>query len=111
MDLFNGFTSTQFIGLAVFAGLALAEETLFRGYIQLRLTSWLGEHWGWLATGGLYVLWQLPGRIFILGWTELWPLLLFSAIQGLLCGYIMQKSGHILAPAMYRWISNWLMLF
>lgn len=40
--------------LATYAVVALAEETLFRGFLQGRLAAWLGRWWGWLATALLF---------------------------------------------------------
>ena len=38
-------------------------------------------------------------------------LLLVTLIQGLLLGWIMQKSGHVLAPILYRAVSLWMLVF
>ncbi|HZU85859.1 MAG TPA: CPBP family glutamic-type intramembrane protease, partial [Anaerolineaceae bacterium] len=46
--------------LLVSAAICAIEEFIFRGFIQLRLRSWLGEGRGWIATAGLFVLWQIP---------------------------------------------------
>lgn len=110
LTLLKGISPEQGSLLLVLLILALAEETLFRGYIQLRLSSFLGSTWGWLATAGLYFLWQLPGRLWILSFAEIWPTLLISIIQSLLLGWMMRKSGHVLAPALYRAIAGWLIL-
>jgi hypothetical protein len=31
-----------------------------------------------------------------------------SGVQSLVAGFIMQRSGHVLSPAMYRAVSDWL---
>ena len=108
--LLHGVTPEQGSLLLVWMLLALAEETIFRGYIQLRLTSYWGGTWGWLATVALYMLWQLPGRLWILSFAEMCPTLLISLVQALLLGWIMKKSGHVLAPALYRALAGWLLL-
>lgn len=108
--LLHGVTPEQGNLLLVWVLLVLAEETIFRGYIQLRLTSYWGSTWGWLATVALYMLWQLPGRLWTLTFAEMWPTLLISLIQALLLGWIMKKSGHVLAPALYRALAGWLLL-
>lgn len=108
--LLNGITPEQGSLLLVWTLLALAEETIFRGYIQLRLSSFLGANWGWLATAALYMLWQLPGRIRVMSFAEMWPTLLITLVQSLLLGWIMRKSGHVLAPALYRIAAGWLLL-
>jgi len=111
MTLLAGISKEQMAALGVYLVLAVAEETIFRGYIQGRLQSKLGQRWGWLATAGLYTLWQLPGRIWVLPFASLGVLLLVTLIQGLLLGWIMQKSGHVLAPILYRAVSLWMLVF
>lgn len=84
----------------------LAEETIFRGYIQLRLTTWWGKIPAWLATAGLFLLWQLP-RLAANPEALLFNLV-SSAVQALLCGWMMRQTGSVIAPAMYRAVSDWL---
>lgn len=111
MTILAGVDNAKLGLLAVLLIYSLAEETIFRGYIQLRLMSRLGERWGWLATAAIFVLWQFPGRLFVMPFTELWPLLAITLVQGLLFGYIMRKCGHVLAPALYRAFSMWMLFF
>jgi len=111
MTIIGGVSRTQASALGVYLVLALAEETIFRGYIQSRLQSQWGQTWGLLATALLYTFWQLPGRLWVLPFASLWPFVVLGFIQGLLLGYIMQKSGHVLAPALYHAISMWMMVF
>jgi membrane protease YdiL (CAAX protease family) len=108
--LIKGIPQEQANLLIVWLVVALAEETIFRGYIHLRLTSYWGETWGWLATAVLFVLWQLPGRLGILPMAQLWPILLIALVQGLLLGWIMRKSGSVLAPTLFRIAAGWLLL-
>ncbi len=110
LALIDGVTTEQTQLLLVWALLALAEETIFRGYIQLRLNSFLGSTWGYLATALLYFLWQLPGRIWTLTFAEMWPTLLISLFQALLLGWIMRKSGSVVAPVLYRIAAGWFLL-
>lgn len=117
MSIFlKGKLSVILYGLPPQAGIALlaavlvgfAEEFVFRGFIQLRLVGWLGEIGGWLVSAGLFVLWRLAvyaiagGSLASLGLTLVY-LLAFSLIQG----YVMRKSGHIAAPAIYHAIHLW----
>ena len=107
--LLHGITSEQGGLLLVCLLLALAEETIFRGYIQLRLSSFLGSTWGWLATAVLYLLWQLPGRLWILPFSEMWPTLVIALGQALLFGWIMRKSGHVVSSILFRAVAAWLL--
>jgi len=87
-------------------GIALAEETIFRGFIQMRLNAWMGERYGWLATAGLFIVWSVP---FALTSPETMAVrLAFVAAQSLLLGYLAQRTGHILPVFVYRAISEWL---
>jgi membrane protease YdiL (CAAX protease family) len=111
MDVLGGISTPQSIYLLFAIGIALAEETIFRGYIQLRLTWWMGQTRGWLATSLLYALFRLP-LLFVSG--NLLATLFYLLIalgQGLVAGYIMRKTGHVLAPALYRAASIWMNVF
>lgn len=103
--LFKGITPTQGYALLAWLGIALAEETIFRGYLQLRLSSWLGGVAGWLVTALLFVVWQLP---FLTATGEGLPIrLALAALQAVLLGWVMRKTGHVLAPALWRAVSQW----
>lgn len=106
--LLKGVSSDQGLALLLFVLLGLAEETVFRGYIHLRLSSWLGKIFGWLATAGLYVVWQVPRLLGTLPPNQFWLQLGLALLQGLLLGWMMQKCRHVLAPALYRAISGWI---
>jgi len=108
--LLGGITAEQGSLLLVWLLLAVAEETIFRGYIQSRLAALFGTTWGWLATAGLFVLWQLPGRLWVSPLADFWTVLVIAAIQGLLLGWIMRKGGHVLAPILFRAAAGWFLL-
>ncbi len=105
--LFDGITPDESGALLILAALGLAEETVFRGYIQPRLISRLGEIPGWLLTSVVFALWQIPR---LLG--EPTQTLLIGVglglVQGLVAGWVMLKARHVLAPALYRAISGWI---
>ena len=108
--LLQGISIQQGSLLLVILAWVIAEETIFRGYIQLRLMSFLGTTWGWLATSLLYVLWQLPGSAVLTQFNIEWPSLVIALVQGLLLGWIMRKTYHVAAPALLRAAATWLML-
>lgn len=108
--LLQGISIEQGSLLLVILAWVIAEETIFRGYIQLRLMSFLGTTWGWLATSLLYVLWQLPGSAVFTQFNIEWPSLVIALVQGLLLGWIMRKTYHVAAPALLRAAATWLML-
>jgi membrane protease YdiL (CAAX protease family) len=110
IPLLQGVSTEQGSLLLVVLIWCLVEETIFRGYIQLRLMSFLGTTWGWLATSLLYVLWQLPGNPVFTSFATEWPSLVIALVQGLLLGWIMRKTYHVAAPAFLRVAATWLML-
>jgi membrane protease YdiL (CAAX protease family) len=103
--IINGISAQAGLALLACLGIGLAEETIFRGYIQSRMCFWLGERWGWLATAGLFLVWQTPR---LAADPANLPLnLLVVAVQSLLLGWLAQTSGNVLAPTLYRAISEW----
>ena len=60
LDVVGGLKSDQINYLFFALGIALAEETIFRGYIQLRLASWLGETRGWVAASLFSAVFRFP---------------------------------------------------
>jgi membrane protease YdiL (CAAX protease family) len=104
--LINGITPTEFSLMLVWLVIALAEETIFRGFIQLRLNYWMGSPYGWLATALLYVLWSLP--FYINSPQLLVYKLLMTVCQSLVLGWMSQKTGHVLPIFVYRFLSEWL---
>jgi len=111
MDVLSGPSTDQITYLLFALGIALAEETLFRGFIQPRLSWWLGDIRGWLLTSVMFAVWRFPA---LLGGDNLPSMLLglvFLLIQGLLAGWIMRRANHALAPALYRAISMWMDIF
>jgi len=110
VQLFNGISMDQGYALLFWAGIGLAEETIFRGYVQLRLEAWLGKRWGWLATSGLSTLWLL---LFISDQplAVLLPRLGLMFLQALVLGWMAQRSRGLPGNIIYRAISGWLMIF
>ena len=109
MPLLKGVSPQQAGLLPVWLVYTFSEETIFRGYIQLRLNSYLGVKWGWLATAGLFLLWQLPGKLWLFPVDQLWQPVLIAAVQGLLCGWMMKKTGHVVSSAIFRAFSGWIL--
>lgn len=106
-DGISGADSFLLLGWLV---LALSEETVFRGYIHPRLSAWLGPRWGWLAGAVLWALWQLPGRLGVTPPDQLWLPLGLAVVQGLMLGWIFNKSDSALATGLYRAVSGWIMM-
>ena len=107
MDMLSGVNSTELSLLLLALGIAVAEETIFRGFIQLRLVWWLGVWQGIVLTAIFFTLWHTPTWISLPIQTQ-FILMGLTLVQGLVLGWIMHKSGHIAAPILYRAISIWL---
>jgi membrane protease YdiL (CAAX protease family) len=104
-SIINGVTPQDGMALLACLGIGLAEETIFRGFIQMRLCFWLGQRWGLLATAGLFVVWQIPR--LAANPANLPVSLLIVAAQALVVGWLALTGGNVLAPAIYRAISEW----
>ena len=105
--IIDGVSNVELLALLALLAIAVAEETVFRGFIQLRLADRWGELPGWLATAALYIVWILP-RWLLLG--QPWQTLAAAAVMAVLLGYIMRKSGHNAAGVLFRTISEWVVL-
>jgi membrane protease YdiL (CAAX protease family) len=107
-SLMDGVSSAELSGLMVWLLLALAETTIFQGYIQLRLASFFGDRFGWLVAAAIFFLWQLP-RLLLQSET-IWIRLAVAAIQAVLLSWLMKRSGHVAGIALYRAVSGWIWL-
>lgn len=103
----------QLIFLLAALVMAFVEESIFRGFVMLRLSAWLGQTWGWLLSAVLYVIWCLPERIYLqhLAWPDLGIDLALLLAFGLLQGWIMRKSGQIVAPTLFNAFHRWIGVF
>jgi membrane protease YdiL (CAAX protease family) len=111
-NLIDGISTSEINFLLAMLALGFAEEFAFRGYVQPRLSAWCGERWGWIVTAFLFTLWRIPQQILVTKMVSLpdlgiglLDLLVFSLIQG----WIMRKSGNVLAPALYHAFHFWTM--
>ncbi len=111
VDLLAGIPPERWMVLLPAAGIALSEETIFRGYMQPRLSWWIGDKRGWIITSIVYLLFRLPLLLVLYGLGDLWVPAAVVLGQGLVAGYLMRQSGHVLAPVFYRAISLWMDFF
>lgn len=109
--IINGAKSGAFPALGAVILAVIAEEVVFRGYIQPRLASRYSETHGWLITALAYLVWCLAPLLvtsstqpaFLAGY------LLYHAAIGLLCGWLMKKSGSLLVPILYHTAHLWIL--
>ena len=102
------FTASGFFAVLQFLIVGFAEETLFRGYVQVRWVATWGWWRGWLLTSLTMSLFHVP----ILFISQKLPAVdvLMETLQllpaSLLMGYAMRKSGNIAAPAIiHLWLN------
>ncbi len=103
--LATGQLSRQFTALGLWLVIALVEETVFRGFLQFRLASWLGDWQGLVITTLMFTIYQIPR--LSLNPDGLLMGVIFTLAQGFLLGWVMHKTGHAAAPALYRAVSEW----
>jgi hypothetical protein len=100
-EVFTADSLNNFLVLIVFN---LAWETALRGFIQPRLSAWLGQTWGWLATSLLGFLLFLPLGLTYGASPDY--LITFAGNQ-ILLGWIMKRSGHIFPGAAWAASFAW----
>ena len=104
----NGVAFDEVLLLLVWLGICLLEETIFRGFIQLRVVWAFKAPVGFLLTALVFTLWRLP--LFLNDPATLAINLSFTFLQSLVLSFVMLKSGSIFSPAIYRAVSTWLIL-
>lgn len=108
--IINGLTQGASITLLIALVASIGEEVAFRGYIQPRFSSWLGDRWGWSAASFLYIAWWLIPAIGSYS-GEITPFLVnlvYRISLGLLLGWLMKKTGSLFAPILYHTAHVWL---
>jgi membrane protease YdiL (CAAX protease family) len=109
-SLLDGVSAEEFNYLILCLVLAVAGEIIFRGFLQLRFIGWADQNRGWLLASLAHFLFCLP---FI--WlTSGGDLLLFRVpaayqlLQSILLGWIMRRSGNVLAGGLYQAAHYWM---
>ncbi|WP_034917808.1 MULTISPECIES: CPBP family intramembrane glutamic endopeptidase [Erwinia] len=80
---------------------SLAEEALFRGYIQQRLSQWIGNVWGLLLAALLFGLAHLSGGVL---------LVIFASMAGVIYGLAWLWSGRLWVATLAHFAFNMLHL-
>ncbi|MBN2256862.1 MAG: hypothetical protein JW704_03440 [Anaerolineaceae bacterium] len=108
-NLLDGVTADEFNNLLLSLILALAGEIIFRGFLQLRFTGWLGRDGGWLLSSLAHFLFCLPFIWLINGGvlSAIWLPALVQLVQSTLLGWIMQRSGNVLTSGLYQAAHFW----
>jgi hypothetical protein len=108
-SLLDGISSAEFDHLLLSLVLGLAGEIIFRGFLQLRFTGWLGRTGGWLLTALVYWLFCLPFVWLVSGseFPAFWLPALIQLVQAIMLGWIMRRSGNVLASGLYQAAHFW----
>jgi membrane protease YdiL (CAAX protease family) len=100
---YNGFAATIY-----FLSVGFGEEYLFRGFVLIRCSTWLGDTAGLILVSTMFAFVHLPQRIFVMGMDPSEAIV--SAIMllpiSLLLGYIMLRTRNIVGPAILHTIAN-----
>jgi len=105
-----GLTAGHFWGLLRYATVGFGEEFAFRGYLQTRLVAWLGRWQGWVVASLLMALGHVVQRITMVGLSPLDAALSSLSLMplSLLLGYVMLRTGNVVAPGLFHTFANWL---
>ena len=107
--ILDGVSALEFNHLILCLVIALVGEIIFRGFLQLRFSAWLGRTAGWLVTSLVYFLfclpfvWQAAGGEF----SAFWMPAILQLVQAVLLGWIMRRSGNVLASGLYQAAHFW----
>jgi membrane protease YdiL (CAAX protease family) len=110
-----GMVGTKLVYTFIFV--ALGEEILFRGYIQSRVNEafgrpyiFFGVNWGWgLIIGSLlFGIWHIlnPFNPFTGQFDLMWQWGLWTFFLGLILGFIREKTGSVVGPAILHGVIN-----
>jgi membrane protease YdiL (CAAX protease family) len=107
----NGVESMEGMALLQLLIIALCEVTIFFGYSQPRLSSRFGNNIGWLISAALFALWQIiPLALHGASGQAAISQVVLAIGYGAILGWITQKGRHVLGPAIYLALSQWLFL-
>ncbi len=107
---FAGFSSSVAYGLVLFAIVGFSEETIWRGYVQTRLTAYSGTLKGLVITSLLFaILWHFPAEYYAQSGAVVDALAgtLTRLAPSLLFGYIMLRSQNTIPSSVFHLFWNW----
>ena len=109
--IIDGIEMAEGLALLQLLAIGLCEVSFFFGYSMPRLISRFGTRTGWVMAAFLFSLWQIiPMAVHGVVWqTAIFPILYFIG-SGIVLGWTTIKSRHVLAPAVFIALSQWLFL-
>jgi membrane protease YdiL (CAAX protease family) len=102
------FTYNTFYALMYYLPVGFGEELLFRGFLQLRCSAWLGEIKGLAVASVIMAFAHLPQRIFVTGANSLQAVIsaMFLIPVSLLMGFLMLRTQNVLGPTVLHTIMD-----
>jgi len=108
--LSRGVSWNSLYALIYYLAVGLGEELMFRGFLQLRCSNWLGEIRGFILASTIMALVHIPQRIFAVGLDPLEALVSALSLMpvSFLLGFLMLRTRNIAGPAALHTVANWI---
>jgi membrane protease YdiL (CAAX protease family) len=102
-------TTSHLWALAYYSLTGLVEELAFRGFLQTRVSAWLGRVRGVAFVAGLMSLAHIPQRIYVSGMAFGDAIVSSVALIpiNLLFGHIMLQTENVVAPGLFHVFVDW----
>ena len=112
LDIGDGLHSipvSDFWGLMTFLVVGITEEFGFRGYLQTRLMSWLGEIWGWATASVLMAVAHIVQRSVVMGMSGVDAIGSSLSLLpiSLLYGFLLLRTKSIAAGTIFHAFTDW----
>jgi membrane protease YdiL (CAAX protease family) len=108
---FTGFSPSLAYGFVLFTIVGFSEETVWRGYVQTRLTAYSGKLRGLVIASVLFaILWHFPVAYYVETSGVILEALAYAmmrVVPGLLFGYLMLKGQNIIPSSIFHLFWNW----
>jgi len=101
--------SGHLVALVYCGFVGFSEEFLFRGYLQTRLIAQRGLWCGWALSSATMAFAHFPHRMLIDGMTLAGAMAASAELLpvSLLNGYVMMRTGNVIAPGLFHTFANW----
>jgi len=102
-------SANALFGFIYFLAVGVGEELMFRGFLQIRCTLWLGEIRGLILASVIMAFVHLPQRIFVAGLSPLPALVSAASLLpfSFLMGLMMLRTNNILGSSILHTVVNW----
>ena len=89
--------------------IGFGEEFLFRGFMQIRMMSWLGRWKGWVVTSLVMALTHITPLLLEQGMGPLDALVSAAMLipVSLFLGFVMLRTGNVVAPGLLHAVAGW----